>query len=64
MKQGIKSVDISAISIADIMSYPNFKFRNPDFQAIDAEDSVFQLYMMLNRLGTDYVPIVDSDEGN
>lgn len=32
--------------------------------SIDAEDSVLQLVMLLDRLGTDYIPVVNPDEGN
>lgn len=40
------------------------RFRHADFQAVDAEDSVVQLCMLLLRTGSDYAPVLDPDNGN
>ena len=56
--------ELGTKSISEMMASPAILFRHSDFQSIDAEDSVYQLYMILQRLGTEYVPVVDPDEGN
>ena len=40
------------------------RFRHADFQAVDAEDSVVQLCLLLLRTGSDYAPVLDPDNGN
>jgi CBS domain-containing protein len=39
-------------------------FKHNHFQVIDAEDSAYQMCRLLQRQGTDYVPVADPDEGN
>lgn len=40
------------------------RFRHADFQAVEAEDSVVQLSVLLLRSGNDYVPVLDPDTGS
>lgn len=56
--------ELAAKTIAEMMTVPTLEFGHADFQTIDAEDSIFQLYMSLQRLGAEYVPVIDPDEGN
>lgn len=64
LQQGYPVGEMAAKSIAEIAALPALTFRHPDFQSIDAEDSVYQLYMLLERLGTDFVPVINPDDGN
>lgn len=51
-------------SIDDMLTSPMGVFKHADFETVDAEDSVFQLCGLMQRLGTDYVPVIDPDEGS
>lgn len=62
-KENITTVDLSTRSIADLIDSPGFEFQHPDFSSIDAEDSVSQMCFFLNRQGTNFVPIVNPDDG-
>ena len=63
-RQGISMLDLSTRSITDMLSSPAMRFRHPDYQTLDAEDTIQQLCLHLHRHEADYVPIIDPDEGN
>lgn len=46
-----------------IQAFP-YIFKHSGFQAIDAEDSVLQMCLLLLRTNNDYVPVIDADNGN
>jgi CBS domain containing-hemolysin-like protein len=60
----IPPLELSSKTIADLMTSDSLSFRQKGFQSIDAEDSVQQLYMQIQRQGVDYVPVVDPDTGS
>jgi len=62
--QGISMLDLASRSIADMLSSSAMTFQHPDFNAIDAEDSVHQLCLSLHRLNADYAPVIDPDNGH
>jgi CBS-domain-containing membrane protein len=63
-KQGVSMLDLSTRTITEMLASPAMTFRHPDFQTMDAEDSIQQLCLHLHRLEADYVPIIDPDDGN
>ena len=63
-QHNIPVTELSSKSIADMMASPILRFKHHEFNAIDAEDSAAQLYLLLQRTGTDYAPIVDPDTGH
>jgi CBS domain-containing protein len=63
-RQGISMLDLSTRTITDMMQSPAMTFRHPEFQSMDAEDSIKQMCLHLHRLEADYVPVLDPDEGN
>jgi CBS domain-containing protein len=63
-RQNIPPIELSTKTIADMMTSQSLTFRHKGFQSIDAEDSVQQLYMQIQKLGVDYVPAVDPDTGS
>lgn len=63
-QQTLLNVELVNNSIADMMTSRSVTFCHAEFESIDAEDSVYQLYMLLERSGAVFIPIVDPDEGN
>jgi 5'-AMP-activated protein kinase regulatory gamma subunit len=63
-RQALPLLDLAAKSIEEMLMSSVPVFKHSDFETVDAEDSVLQLCRLMHRLGTDYVPVVDPDEGN
>lgn len=63
-RNGIPVSELSNSLIADMLENTNFKFRHDTFETVDAEETVYQMCRLLQRQGTDFVPVVDPDEGN
>lgn len=63
-QHNIPVTELSSKSIADMLASPILRFKHHEFNAIDAEDSAAQLYLLLQRTGTDYAPLVDPDTGH
>ena len=61
-KENISMLELSARSIADLMSSPKFHFQHSDFSSVDAEDSVHNMCYFLNRHNTNFVPILNPDD--
>ena len=62
-------LELATKSINDVItsSFVSSPYRNissTDSLSIDAEDSVLQLVMLLDRLEADYVTVTNPDEGN
>jgi 5'-AMP-activated protein kinase regulatory gamma subunit len=62
--QGLPTSELAARSIAEMFTASPLKFQHSSFQAVDAEDTVNQMCMLLLRSNNDYVPVVDPDNGN
>eukprot|EP01036_Dinobryon_divergens_P026751 gene26751-35433_t len=73
--QRLPTTELTARSINDMLMLSSsmmaaqpqqisVRFRHADFQAVDAEDSVVQLCLLLLRTGSDYAPVLDPDNGN
>lgn len=62
--QNLPTSELASRSIAEMFTSSPLKFQHTSFQAVDAEDSVNQMCTLLLRSGTDYVPVVDPDNGN
>jgi CBS domain-containing protein len=60
----LASKSISDVISSSLISSPYRNISNIDTLAIDAEDSVLQLVMLLDRLDADYVTVTNPDEGN
>jgi len=60
--------ELAQRTIADMLeSDAIYRIKFRDFSAattLDAEDSVYEAVRLLRRLGVDYVPVMDPDEGN
>lgn len=56
--------ELATKSIHEIMAMSVMTFRHSETQSIDAEDTIFQLYIILRRSLTDYVSVINPDEGN
>jgi hypothetical protein len=46
-----------------MLSSSAVSFKHGEFNSIDAEDSVYQLCVLMDRLNADFVPVIDPDEG-
>ena len=57
------SPNIMRSTVADMLFQDPY-FHHPDFNSIDAEDSVHQLCASLARYEADFMPVVDPDEGS
>lgn len=62
--QNIPTSELTSKTIAEMMHSAGVLFRHAEFLAVDAEDSVHQMCLMLLRTENDYVPVVDADNGN
>ena len=62
-KENVNMLELSTRSIADLLNSPGFNFQHPDFSSIDAEDSVQMMCFFLNRQATNFVPILNPDDG-
>eukprot|EP00598_Pedospumella_elongata_P007931 CAMPEP_0184985194 /NCGR_PEP_ID=MMETSP1098-20130426/13988_1 /TAXON_ID=89044 /ORGANISM="Spumella elongata, Strain CCAP 955/1" /LENGTH=300 /DNA_ID=CAMNT_0027509271 /DNA_START=177 /DNA_END=1079 /DNA_ORIENTATION=- len=62
--QGLPTSDLTSKNIAEMMHSAGVLFRHAEFLAVDAEDSVHQMCLLLLRTENDYVPVVDADNGN
>lgn len=60
----ITTDDLANSSIAEMMKSDVFQLRHPDFNSIDAEDSVSQLCFHFNRYQSTFVPVVNPDDGS
>lgn len=56
--------ELTSKTIAEMMHSTGVLFRHAEFLAVDAEDSVHQMCLMLLRTENDYVPVMDADNGN
>jgi 5'-AMP-activated protein kinase, regulatory gamma subunit len=61
--ENVSMLELSQKTIADLLLSPGFQFQHPDFSSIDAEDSVQSMCFFLNRQGTNFVPILNPDDG-
>ena len=57
-------IELASKTIHDMMMMPIMSLNFSEQQSIDAEDSLYQLYMFLERSGADYVSVINPDEGN
>jgi len=62
-KANISMMELSNSSIQDLINSPAYKFQHSDFSSIDAEDSVQTMCFFLNRRNTNFVPILNPDDG-
>lgn len=58
------STNVLHSSITEMLSSEDQCFLHADFNSIDAEDSVHQLCASLSRYDSEYVPVIDPDEGS
>lgn len=58
------SPNILNSTITEMLSSEEQYFIHSDFNSIDAEDSVHQLCASLSRYDSEYVPVIDPDEGS
>ena len=63
-QKGMSFVELASRSIAEVQSPALSVFQHPDFQPVDAEDTVYQLCLQFLRGDADYIPVVDPDNGN
>lgn len=63
-QKGMSFVELATRSIAEVQSPALSVFQHPDFQPVDAEDTVYQLCLQFLRGDADYIPVVDPDNGN
>lgn len=57
-------LELASRSILDML-HPSYKtFCHGDFQPVDAEDTVYQLCLQFLRSDSDFIPVVDPDNGN
>lgn len=56
--------DLASRSIQEMLTHDNYSFRHAEFSTVDAEDTVYQMCRLLQRQGSDFVPVADPDEGN
>lgn len=45
--------------LLDMLSSPVVSFKHEEFNSIDAEDSVYQLCMLMDKLDADFIPVID-----
>ena len=62
-QENVSMLELSARSIADLIGSPKFRFQHAEFASIDAEDSVQTMCYFLNRHNTNFVPILNPDDG-
>jgi len=62
--QGLPSTELTSKTISEMMVASGLVFRHAGFQSIDAEDTVLQMCILLLQTDNDYVPVVDSENGN
>jgi len=62
-QENVSMLELSARSIADLIGSPKFRFQHGEFASIDAEDSVQNMCYFLNRHNTNFVPILNPDDG-
>lgn len=61
--RGLTLTDLASRSIADMMALSLNTFQHAEFQALDAEDTVYQLCLQFLRSDIDFIPVVDPDTG-
>lgn len=64
LERDIPMIELSGKSIADMLSSPLMKFQHSIFDALDAEASSLLLVHQLFRSSADFVPIVNTEDGN
>lgn len=62
--RNISAIELTSKSISDMLLSASYLFKHQGFHAIDAEDSVLQLCLLMFRNNSDYVPVVDPENGN
>lgn len=62
--QGVSMLELASRNISDMLLSPAMVFTHPDYNTVDAEDSVQQLCLLMYKLNSDYVPIVDPEDGS
>jgi len=62
-QENVSMLELSARSIADLIGSPKFRFQHGEFSSVDAEDSVQNMCYFLNRHNTNFVPILNPDDG-
>lgn len=66
-QHGIPNTELARKTIHDMIALPVAAFKHSDPTQtlyVDAEDSVFQLCMLLDRSNTDFAYVVNPDDGN
>lgn len=66
-QHGIPNTELARKTIQDMIALPVAAFKHSDPTQtlyVDAEDSVFQLCMLLDRSNTDFAYVVNPDDGN
>jgi CBS domain-containing protein len=63
-QKGMSFVELASRSIAEVQPPALNVFQHPDFQPVDAEDTVYQLCLQFLRGDAEYIPVVDPDNGN
>ena len=56
--------DLASRSIQEMITHDTYSFRHSEFTTVDAEDTVYQMCRVLQRQGSDFVPVADPDDGN
>jgi 5'-AMP-activated protein kinase regulatory gamma subunit len=56
--------ELTGKTIEDMLTDGICRLQFYEFQSIDAEDTVLQACGLIRRLGCDYIPVLDPDEGN
>lgn len=62
--RNINAMELTTKSISDMLLSASYLFKHQGFHAIDAEDSVLQLCLLMFRNQSDYVPVIDPENGN
>lgn len=62
--RNIPFTELLSRSILDMLHPSLGAFLHPDFQPVDAEDTVYQLCLQFIKSDVDYIPVVDPDTGN
>ena len=63
-RENVSMFDLSSRTIADLMESAMFEFQNAEFSSIDAEDSVHMMCYHLNSQESNFVPIINPDNGS
>jgi len=63
---GLSPPELAKYSIREILNLPDsvFSIKHNNFWAVDAEDDVYSLYVLMCRLDSDFVPVVDPKAKN